>query len=169
MKKIFVLFLIICSSFVFAKYEDMYNVKIEKEENKVYYKMNSNPSYSECEYAIFYAPSKEKAKEGFEKMSIFSSEYSMEKNKKNIDIIEHKILSNSGIFIFSALDGVDKKSTYYLILFWSNTEIRMFGFTKVSEAEKFFKYLDVNNLFASSAESLYIKSTILKAKYKKWS
>lgn len=169
MKKIFVLFLIICSSFAFAKYEDIYNVKIEKEENKVYYKMNTNSSYSECEYGILSAPNKEKAREAFEEFPISISKYSMEKNKKNLNVIEHKILSNSGIFIFSTLDGIDKKSTYYLVVFWLNTEIRMFGFTKVSEAEKFFKYLDVNNLFASSAESLYIKSTILKAKYEKWS
>ena len=165
MKKILILFFFICASIAFAKYEDVYNVKIEKEENKVYYKMNTNPSYSECEYIIFYASSKTKAKEAFEEMPISISKYSMEKNKKNLDIIEHKILSNSGIFIFSTLDGVDKKSTYYLVMFWLNTEVRVFGFTKVSEAENFFKYLDVNNLFASSAESLYIKSTILKAKY----
>ena len=41
----------------------------------------------------------------------------------------------------------------------------MFGFIKASEAEKFLKYLDVNDLFSSSAEELYIKATIMKAKY----
>lgn len=165
MKKILILFFFICTSIAFAKYEDVYNVKIEKKENNVSYKMNTNSSYSECEYGVSYAPSKEKAKEVFEQIPTFFSKYSMEKNKKNLDVIEHKTFSNSGVFIFSTLDGVDKKSTYYLVVFWAKAEIRMFGFTKASEAEKFLKYLDINDLFSSSAEELYIKSTILKAKY----
>lgn len=165
MKKILILFFFICTSITFAKYEDVYNVKIEKKGVHTSYKMSFSSSYTECSYSVSPAPSKEKAKEAFEKMPALFSNYYIKKNNREFNIIEHKIFSNSGVFIFGALDKVDKKPTHYRVVFWTKAEIRMFGFVKASEAEKFLKYLDVNDLFSSSAEELYIKATILKAKY----
>lgn len=48
---------------------------------------------------------------------------------------------------------------------YSKSEIKMFGFTNPSEADKLYKYLDVNKLLVIG-EKFYINITINQVKYK---
>lgn len=169
MKKIFILFLIICSS-LFAKYEDMYNIKIENFEREGFkscknYEMvteNAYKKYSPCELMKFTFNSNKEAQDALEKLIDFCS-----KNYTIKDIYEHKILNVSGYFLVKIIDinSKSKKSYAYIGLFWYTDTFTSLSFSDYDEAQKFFKYLDVNDLLENVAQKMYAR-LLLQEMYK---
>lgn len=167
MKKILILFFFICTSIAFAKYEDVYNVKIESVERKgfkscQYYEMiteNSSKKYSPCELMKFTFASNKETQKIFEEMpNIYSKNYTIE------NIYEHKILNVSGYFLFKYKDPIskDKNGYVYVGCFWYTTSITSLSFSNYEEAQKFLKYLDVNDLLENAPQKMYARLLLQK-------
>lgn len=164
MKKILILFFFICTSIAFAKYEDLYNVEIHTLENTKfktcqYYEMvtkDSNKKYSSCILFKFAFNSNKEAEEFLKKIP---DSYSAVE-----DIYEHKILGFSGYFIIKVKDPVSKnKNTYsYRGFFWYTNTLTTIYFSDYDEAQKFFKYLEVNNLLENTAQKMYTRLLLQK-------
>lgn len=163
MKKIIFLFFIIFN-FLFAEYEDIYKVKVEREISNnvdtIFYSMETLKNNSPCEYGIFIFPSIEESKKAFENIPKLYSE-----KTDILDIYEHEISKNSGVFSFKSIDILNDNFFSYSNIIWKNNEIRILFFSNKDEVKKFFKYLEVNKFFSSNVEKLYISRLINSANF----
>lgn len=170
MKKILILFFFVCASITFAKYEDVYNVKIESFERDGFkscknYEMiteNSYKKYSPCELMKFTFASNKEAQKVFEEIpNIYSKNYTIK------NIYEHKNLNVSGYFLFKAKDPISKNKNahVYVGFFWYTTTVTSLSFSNYEEAQKFLKYLDVNDLLENIAQKTYTRM-LLQEMYK---
>ena len=163
MKKVIFLFFIIFN-FLFAEYEDIYKVKVEKEINNnvdtIYYSMETLKNNSPCEYGIFIFPSIEESKKAFENIPKLYS-----KKTDILDIYEHEISENSGVFSFKVPDPLNSNFFTYTTIIWKNNEIRIFSFSNKDEIKRFFTYLEVNKFFSSNVEKLHISRLINSANF----
>lgn len=163
MKKVIFLFFIIFN-FLFAEYENIYKIKVEKETSGYAeissYTMETSKNNSSCEYGIMLFSSTEKVKIVSEKMFDFYNE-----EFEILDIYDHKVSENSGVFSFKALDPLNSNFFTYTTIIWKNNEIRIFSFSNKDEVKRFFKYLEVNKFFSSNVEKLYISRLINSANF----
>lgn len=164
MKKILILFFFICTSIAFAKYEELYNVKIQnlevaKFKTCQYYEMvtkDLNKKYPSCKLFKSTFSSNKEAEEFFKKIPDSYSNVE--------DIYEHKVLSFSGYFIIKVQDPAFKSKNVYSYrgFFWYTDTLTSIAFSDYDEAQKFFKYLDINDLLENTAQKMYTRLLLQK-------
>lgn len=155
MKKIFVLFLFIWSSFTFAKYEDLYKVIVKEENNNLQFIIEKYNS----KYTVTNFSNENDAKKYFEDIPLAFKDIDI----TITDIYEHKILRHTGHFTARAVRTDNQTKKGFIGVFWFNNSVRIISFSNYEEAKNLSKYLDVNKFFSSFNENYLTQKLIQEA------
>ncbi|WP_319371987.1 hypothetical protein [uncultured Ilyobacter sp.] len=154
MKKIFILFILI-NSLSFAQFEKMYNITVASEEGNTFYiydkfdkesKEIGNEDYN-CISVLKFKNRKE-AYNKFCKTIEMISELGLD----NLEILNHKVLSNTGYFTANS----HNKYLGKMFVSWQANEVRLVGFNNEKAYQNLINYSNGNKIL-NPAENLYLR------------